>query len=129
MSRQLSDLSAALGAFVDDLGRELMSNVLVLVMSEFGRTVKENDNQGTDHGHGGFMLAIGGKVVGKAPYGKWTGLDDNQLYQRRDLPVHTDFRIVFAEALQAMFRFDGAKLGMFPNYSADSPPVDFLHDA
>jgi uncharacterized protein (DUF1501 family) len=129
MSRQLTDVSAGIGAFVQDLGQELMSNVLVLVMSEFGRTVKENNNRGTDHGHGGFMLAIGGKVNPKAVYGKWTGLADNQLYDRRDLPVHTDFRIVFAEALRDTFGFDGQKLGLFPSYSADAPPLDFLQHA
>jgi uncharacterized protein (DUF1501 family) len=126
MARQLGDVSASIGAFVDDVGALLMKNVLILVMSEFGRTVKENDNNGTDHGHGGFMLAVGGRVNGKAVYGKWTGLADNQLYEKRDLPVHTDFRMVFAAALKGVFGFDGMKAGMFPEYTPDSPPLDYL---
>ncbi|MBI3467261.1 MAG: twin-arginine translocation pathway signal, partial [Planctomycetes bacterium] len=78
---------------------------------------------------GGFMLAIGGKTIGKTVYGQWTGLGDDQLYGGRDLPAHTDYRMVFAEALQAMFGFDGMKLGMFPGYTAHSPPLDFLQGA
>jgi uncharacterized protein (DUF1501 family) len=116
MGKSLADISATLGAFVQDLGSELFSTTLVLVMSEFGRTVKENENQGTDHGHGGFMLAVGGKVQGQQVYGKWTGLDDEQLYERRDVPVHTDFRTVFTETLQSMFRFDAAKAKLFPQF-------------
>ena len=96
LGRKLADVSGALGALMQDLGSELAKTTLVLVMSEFGRTVKENDNQGTDHGHGGFMLAIGGNLQGKQVYGRWTGLADEQLYERRDLPVHTDFRLVMA---------------------------------
>jgi uncharacterized protein (DUF1501 family) len=129
MGKQLADVSAAVGAFVDDVGPKLMANVLILVMSEFGRTVTENSNKGTDHGHGGFMLAVGGRVNGGAVYGKWTGLGEGQLYEKRDLPVHTDFRTVFAEVLKAQFGFDAIKVGMFPEYTPDSPPLGFLKGA
>lgn len=127
MGRQLGDLSAGIGAFADDLGPNMFQQVLVLVMSEFGRTVKENDNQGTDHGHGGFMLVVGGKVHGKQVYGRWTGLADDQLYEARDLPVHTDFRAVFAETLQGMFGFDGFTRKMFPDFAPTDLPLNFLH--
>lgn len=126
LGQKLEDVGATLGAFVEDLGPQLVKNVLVLVMSEFGRTVKENNNQGTDHGHGGFMLAVGGKVSGKRVYGKWHGLATKDLYEQRDLPVTTDFRGVFAEALQALFDFDGIKLGLFPEYTTVSPPLGLL---
>jgi uncharacterized protein (DUF1501 family) len=127
MARQLADVSGSIGAFADDLGSHLFQNVLV--MSEFGRTVKENNNRGTDHGHGGFMLAVGGKLNGRQVYGRWTGLDEPQLYEGRDLPAHTDFRVVFAEVLQGHFGFDGIKAGLFPKYTPHAPPLHFLRDA
>jgi uncharacterized protein (DUF1501 family) len=126
LGRKLADVSASIGAFVAEVHPARMKRVLILIMSEFGRTVKENGNQGTDHGHGGFMLAVGGPVKGGKVYGKWTSLENDKLYQRRDLPVHTDFRLVFAEALHDLFGFDGMKLGMFPQYTAASGPLDFL---
>lgn len=128
LGRMLGDVSASLGAFFEDLDSE-GKNVCVLTMTEFGRTVKENGNQGTDHGHGGFMLAIGSMINGKQVFGKWTGLDENQLYERRDLPVHTDFRVVFAETLKALFDFDGIKDGLFPEYTSASPPLGFMSQA
>jgi uncharacterized protein (DUF1501 family) len=129
MGRMLSDVSAAIGAFVEDLGPKRMDQVLLLLMSEFGRTVHENGNKGTDHGHGGFMLAVGSRVQGKRVYGKWTGLDERHLYEGRDLPVHTDFRVVFAETLKEVFDFDGIKAGLFHDYTPASPPLGFLRSA
>jgi uncharacterized protein (DUF1501 family) len=126
LGRKLADVSAGLAAFVQDLGSELIKTTLVLVMSEFGRTVKENDNQGTDHGHGGCMLAIGGNLQGKQVYGAWTGLDDNQLYQGRDLPVHTDFRLVFDEALRGHFGFDATKARLFPGFDYGAEPLRYV---
>jgi uncharacterized protein (DUF1501 family) len=86
-------------------------------MSEFGRTVRENGNSGTDHGHGGIMLALGGMVKGGRVYGGWSGLTDKSLYEKRDLPVHTDFRIVFGETLKAVFGFESPR-GFFPGHSS-----------
>lgn len=119
LARQLADVSGGIGAFADDVGPEAFKRMLILVMSEFGRTVKENDNGGTDHGHGGFMLAVGGGVRGKQVYGRWTGLADDQLYERRDLPVHTDFRAVLAESLEGVFGFDGFARKTFPDYARE----------
>ncbi len=126
MARQLTDVDDSIGAFVEDLGPDLFQHVLILVMSEFGRKVQENDNRGTDHGHGGFMFAIGGKVRGRQVFGKWTGLEDKQLHDGRDLPVHTDFRAVFAESLQGMFGFDGFARELFPGYAPVPAPLNFL---
>ena len=95
-------------------------------MSEFGRTARENGNNGSDHGHGGFMLAMGGMVKGKQIYGKWTGLEKKNLWQGRDMPVHTDFRLVFAEVLARLFRYDAFKKQMFPEYRPYDKPLDFL---
>ncbi|MDP6839504.1 MAG: DUF1501 domain-containing protein, partial [Planctomycetota bacterium] len=70
---------------------------------------------GTDHGHGGGMLLLGGGVRGGHVLGEWRGLRSDQLYQGRDLPVTTDFRDVFAEVLRSLFDFKTPK-DFFPDY-------------
>ena len=93
-----------------------MADVMVLTMSEFGRTVAENGARGTDHGHGNAMLLLGGDVKGGKIYGKWPGLEREQRYEGRDLTITTDFRDIFSEVLTSHL---GAKdiMGVFPNYS------------
>ena len=120
MLRYLSD---CLAAFNQDLGAR-MGKVVVLVMSEFGRTVHENGSNGTDHGRAGFMLAMGGQGVinGGKIYGTWKGMEE--LEHHRFQPVHTDFRTVFAETLVKLFRFDPYKAKMFPSYNGT--PSDFI---
>ena len=71
----------------------------MLTMSEFGRTVTENGNRGTDHGHGNAMLVIGAHVHGGQVYGRWPGLAPEQRFEGRDLEVTTDFRDVFGEVV------------------------------
>lgn len=127
MSNMLGEVATAIGAFVEDLGPQLMQRVCVLTMTEFGRNVKENGNNGTDHGHGGFMLAVGGPVRGGQIYGQWTGLEPRTLDRGRDLPVHTDFRLVFAEVLQSLFAFDVNKAGLFPEYSPTQKALGFMN--
>lgn len=126
MADMLSNVAGSLRAFHDDLGQH-MDKTLVLVMSEFGRTVYENGNNGSDHGHGGFMLALGGMVKGGNIYGKWTGLEKRDLYHKRDLPVHVDFRAVFAETLFSLFGFRTDETDFFPDYKANDRPVRFLN--
>lgn len=116
LANMLKDLAEALAAFAADLG-DRIERTLVLVMTEFGRTCAENGNRGTDHGHGGLMFLLGGGVKGGKVHGKWTGLEEKALYQGRDLPVHTDFRDVFATVLKEHLKFDPPK-NFFPNYSA-----------
>lgn len=96
LANNLALFAQAIAAFARDLGSR-MSDVTLVTMSEFGRTVRENGNRGTDHGHGTVMLTMGGAVEGGKVYGKWPGLES--LYENRDLPVTTDFRDVFAEIL------------------------------
>ena len=96
LATRLADFSGGLAALVRDLG-DRMADVMVLTMSEFGRTVAENGNRGTDHGHGNAMMVIGGGVRGGKVYGTWPGLAREQRYEGRDLAVTTDFRTVFAE--------------------------------
>jgi uncharacterized protein (DUF1501 family) len=76
-----------------------MSDVVVLTMSEFGRTVRENGNRGTDHGHANVMFALGGPVRGGKVYGRWPGLAPELLYEGRDLDLTTDYRSVCAEVI------------------------------
>jgi uncharacterized protein (DUF1501 family) len=119
LANRLRDFGASLAAFAQDLG-DRMGDVLVLTMSEFGRTVAENGNRGTDHGHATAMLLLGGGVRGGKVYGRWPGLAREQLYEGRDLAVTTDFRTLFAEVA-------GRQLGiarpatLFPGWTGAAP--------
>lgn len=99
LSNLLRDFGDALAAFSQDMG-DRMADITVVTMSEFGRTVKENGDRGTDHGHANVMFALGGAVRGGRVYGDWPGLESEQLYQGRDLNVTTDFRTVLAEVVK-----------------------------
>jgi uncharacterized protein (DUF1501 family) len=96
LPRLLDPAGRALAAFRADLGDQ-MERVVVLVMTEFGRTVRQNGTGGTDHGHGSMMLLMGGPVRGKMVHGTWPGLAPDERYEGRDLAVTTDFRSVLAE--------------------------------
>jgi len=98
LANVLKDFSQALAAFWIDLG-DLGEDTVVVTMSEFGRTARENGNRGTDHGHANVMFVLGGPVKGGKVYGRWPGLDQSQLYEGRDLALTTDFRQVIGEAV------------------------------
>jgi uncharacterized protein (DUF1501 family) len=121
LNRMLKFLSEGLSAFMTDLGPDL-DRTLVLVCTEFGRVCKENGNAGSDHGHGGLTWLLGGNVNGGKIYGKWTGLQQSVLYQKRDLPVTTDFRDVFAEVLQGHMKFE-VPTGFFPEFKATADGI------
>jgi uncharacterized protein (DUF1501 family) len=108
-------LATALAAFREDLGDDF-ERVLVLGVTEFGRTVRQNGTGGTDHGHGSVMLAWGGNVRGGKVYGTWPGLGEAQLYEGRDLQVTTDFRDVFAEVARRHLGVRDAS-PLFPGYT------------
>jgi len=112
LANNLRNFSEAISAFIRDLGSR-MSDVVLVTMSEFGRTVRENGNRGTDHGHANVMLVAGGGVKGGKVYGKWPGLAD--LYENRDLAITTDFRDVFAELLTKQLGVASMK-SVFPGY-------------
>jgi uncharacterized protein (DUF1501 family) len=95
----LKDWGKGLSAFWRDLGSKA-DDVVLVSMTEFGRTVAENGSQGTDHGHGSVTFLLGGPVKGGKVYGKWKGLEKENLYEGRDLPVTTDFRQVLCEVLR-----------------------------
>jgi uncharacterized protein (DUF1501 family) len=98
LANVLGDFSQSLAAFWTDLG-DLGEETVVVTMSEFGRTARENGNRGTDHGHANVMFVLGGPVKGGKVYGRWPGLDQAQLYEGRDLALTTDFRQVIGEAV------------------------------
>ena len=95
----LNQFSNAIAAFCQDLG-DRMEDVVIVTMSEFGRTVEENGTGGTDHGHGSLMMVLGGNVKGGKIYGEWPGLEKEQLFEGRDLAVTTDFRTVLSELVR-----------------------------
>lgn len=114
LGNNLRQFSDAIAAFTRDLGSR-MGDVVLVTMSEFGRTVRENGNRGTDHGHANFMLVVGGGVKGGKVYGKWPGLESQQLFENRDLAITTDFRDVFGELLTKQLGVASMKT-VFPNY-------------
>jgi uncharacterized protein (DUF1501 family) len=109
LSNRLKALGATLGTFAQALG-SAYADTVILVMSEFGRTVHENGNTGTDHGHGNVMWVMGGNVRGGKVYGQWPGLSGNELYEGRDLAVTTDFREVISAVLEGQFGLTSAQL-------------------
>ncbi len=118
LANLLGQFAQGLHALVTDLGPLRMQDVLVLSMSEFGRTVRQNGTGGTDHGHANAMLVIGGGVRGGKVYGRWPGLADEQLHEGRDLALTTDFRDVFGEvAAKHLGAADLRKV--FPGYAPE----------
>ena len=122
LANVLGDFSQSIAAFWTDLG-DLGEDTVVVTMSEFGRTARENGNRGTDHGHANVMFVLGGPVKGGKVYGRWPGLADSQLYEGRDLALTTDFRQVIGEAVA---RHLGNKnlATVFPGY--DNQTAKFL---
>jgi uncharacterized protein (DUF1501 family) len=115
----LRQFSSAVAAFCQEMG-DRMEDVVLVTMSEFGRTVEENGNAGTDHGHGSMMMVLGGAVEGGKIHGKWPGLEKEQLYQGRDLAVTTDFRAVLSELVRG--HLGQNDLGaVFPGFEPGAP--------
>ncbi len=120
LAARLREFGGALAAFAQDLG-DRMADVVVLTMSEFGRTVGENGNRGTDHGHATAMLVLGGGVRGGRVHGRWPGLARERLFEARDLAVTTDFRTLFSEVASRHLGVSVASL--FPGWKTSEPPL------
>jgi uncharacterized protein (DUF1501 family) len=117
LAGHLQRLGDGLATLQKELG-EVYKNTNIVVISEFGRTVKENGNGGTDHGHGNVMWLLGGNVRGGKVDGTFPGLSQNQLYKGRDLEVTTDFRDVITTVLQRHMNLDPASISkIFPNHN------------
>jgi uncharacterized protein (DUF1501 family) len=115
LANRLQPLGDGLAALAKGLGRD-WDDTVIAVLSEFGRTVRENGNGGTDHGHGNVVWVLGGSVRGGRIYGAWPGLARPQLYQGRDLPVTTDYRAVLAAILERHLGLDDRQLDqVFPD--------------
>ena len=116
LAGRLREFGQALAAFHRDMG-DRMRDVVVVTLTEFGRTVRENGNRGTDHGHASVSFVIGGGVEGGRVHGRWPGLRADALHEGRDLAVTTDFRDLLAEVLTVHL---GARdLGrVFPGFAA-----------
>lgn len=111
----LQQFGNSIAAFASDMG-DRMADIVLVTMSEFGRTVREDGTGGTDHGHGNVMMLFGGPVRGGKVYGRWPGLQPDQLYEQRDLAVTTDYRDVLSELVT---RHLGQSAGqVFPEYKA-----------
>jgi uncharacterized protein (DUF1501 family) len=117
LTNVLREFGNSLAAFHQDLG-DRMEDVVVITMSEFGRTARENGNRGTDHGHANAMFVMGGPVAGGKVYGKWPGLAPEQLNEERDLALTTDFRDVLGEAVYSHLGNRSIN-SVFPSYSAN----------
>ncbi|HLK50340.1 MAG TPA: DUF1501 domain-containing protein [Bryobacteraceae bacterium] len=114
LTNLLREYGQALSAFWSDMG-DRMDDVVLVTMSEFGRTAHENGNRGTDHGHANCMFVMGRPVRGGKLYGRWPGLERPQLYENRDLALTTDFRDVLGE-LVARHLGNPSLRDVFPGY-------------
>jgi uncharacterized protein (DUF1501 family) len=124
LAERLRPLGDGLAAFAKTLGRD-WQDTAVVVLSEFGRTVRENGDGGTDHGHGNVIWALGGAVQGGRVYGEWPGLGSDALYEGRDLAVTTDFRAVLAPVVARHLRLpDRALATVFPGFAAPRSAID-----
>lgn len=123
LANLLRQLGGSMAAFNKDLG-DRMNDVVVVTMTEFGRTVKENGNRGTDHGHGSVSFVMGGPVNGGKVHGKFPKLSEENLFEGRDLPVTTDFRDLVGEILVRHMGASDLK-PVFPNYRVK--PASFVN--
>ena len=118
LARNLKGLAAALVQLRRDFSEP---NDVVLVCSEFGRTCAENGTGGTDHGHGNALWLLGSRIQGGRWHGRWDGLAVENLHEGRDLPVHHDFRAVFAQVLRATQGVSDSTLQtLFPGLAWDA---------
>ncbi|HTW86965.1 MAG TPA: DUF1501 domain-containing protein [Candidatus Binataceae bacterium] len=126
LANHLQPLAQGVADFRNALG-PAWSDTVVLVISEFGRTVHQNGNGGTDHGHANVMWVMGGPVRGGKIYGRWPGLAVASLYQERDLAVTTDFREPITMVLESHLGLGAAQIDrVFPGRPAASGNVGGL---
>jgi uncharacterized protein (DUF1501 family) len=122
LANRLQPLGQGLAALARGLG-PVFDDTTILVISEFGRTVRQNGTGGTDHGHGNVMWALGGNVAGGKVHGRWPGIDTPALNEGRDLAVTTDFRQVLAGVCAHNLGLPDDKLArVFPGF--DGMPMN-----
>ena len=123
MTEQLTALSDMVLAMKAGLGSH-WGSTLVLAMTEFGRTARENGTAGTDHGTGGLMIAAGGALRGKRVMANWPGLGDGDLLAERDLRPTRDVRAFAGWALRGMYGVEASTIGqvVFPGLDLGADP-------
>lgn len=121
LAGRIGELGRGLAGFVDEIGPDAWQDSVVVVVSEFGRTFRENGDKGTDHGHGSVYWVLGGGVKGGHIAGPQVAVSETTLNQGRDLPVLTDYRGLIGGLLTRTYGFNAARLQtVFP----DAPPAD-----
>ena len=122
ISDLLGQLSDGLSNFYLDLDSGYTDRLSVVVISEFGRRLVQNESYGTDHGHGSVMLTLGGSVNGGQVFGAWPGLHNDQLYDHADLAVTTDYRQVLSELISKRLGNSNIE-NIFPGFSGKYDPL------
>jgi uncharacterized protein (DUF1501 family) len=113
---RLGELGRGLAGFADEIGQEAWSQTAVIVISEFGRTFRENGDKGADHGHGSVYWVLGGAVKGGRLAGAQVKVERATLNQDRDLPVLTDYRALIGGVAQRLYGLSPSDLSVvFPN--------------
>jgi uncharacterized protein (DUF1501 family) len=110
LADRLGELGRALAGFSEEIGPDGWRDTVVVVISEFGRTFRENGDRGTDHGHGSVYWVMGGGINGGRILGEQVKVDQANLFQNRDYPVLTDYRAMFAGLFQRMYGLDAASV-------------------
>jgi uncharacterized protein (DUF1501 family) len=115
LADRIGELGRGLAGFAEEIGPG-WSDTIMIVVSEFGRTFRENGNRGTDHGHGSVYWVLGGGIKGKRIVGEQVAVDQAHLFQNRDYPVLTDYRSLMAGLFQRMYGLDQSGLErVFPS--------------
>lgn len=102
LADRIGELGRGLAGFSEEIGPQ-WDNTVVVVISEFGRTFRENGDKGTDHGHGSVYWVLGGGIKGGRLAGEQVPVDQQHLFQNRDYPVLTDYRAMFGGLFQRMY--------------------------
>jgi len=127
LADRVGQLGRGLGAFAGEIGPDVWAKTTVVVLSEFGRTFKENGDKGTDHGHGSVYWVLGGATYGGRIAGEQIALNEKALNQGRDLPVLNDYRTIIATIAQQRFGLGSTQLAkVFPNAPAGSASLSRL---
>ena len=109
LAGRLDELGRGLAAFAEELGPQ-WANTIVVVMSEFGRTFRENGNRGTDHGHGSVYWVLGGSLRGGRVAGEQIKVDPATLFQNRDFPILNEYRRVLGGLFARIYGVNDAQL-------------------
>jgi uncharacterized protein (DUF1501 family) len=121
LAGRLSELGRGLAGFADEIGPDAWSDTVVVVISEFGRTFRENGDKGTDHGHGGVYWVMGGRVAGGRFAGEQAAVTPATLNQNRDYPVINEYRAALGGLFRRLYGLDQRRLdAVFPG----ARPVD-----